>query len=371
MEKKEIIDKLTNLKGALYLLYKNYEVIQKRMEFDDNFWKVDLNRSYRDKIYGEEKMFSSIRVHWTEIPFPYKNGEFDVLGNFMEMYKGSYFDINKIKKIKWYKLLFGWVGVSSNKEMKDLFKFRSVLGDGFNYLWFHFFRKNNVKTLEVELVILNDINNNLQHPINKELKLNKSKIEKYKKIIKDELERNKSYLEMYVDEVKSYGYDLCCTRTKNEITEDEKMLQLLDNIRLNLSNEFDIISPSDWKNIDGIIYMFETGRADTIKEALNLYDQRQYAEMIVGAINSLNRTIAHKLSSLEASINANFSVLFGKIDATNSQLQLINNRLGELKELEDMSSERLSQNLLDITSNIKEMNLKSDEINNRLKKYSE
>lgn len=52
-----------------------------------------------------------------------------------------------------------------------------------------------------------------------------------------------------------------------------------------------VILPSDWKNIDMLIFYLTTGRADNMKEALLLYDRQKQTDEIVGAINQAESTI--------------------------------------------------------------------------------
>lgn len=366
MEKKELIDKLTNLKGALYLLYRNYSVIQKKIEYDRKYWKIGTEKSLREMTeadWEENSNLNVIRYTTKKLNYPYENGKFDVLRNFKEAYEINYIDLNNkiYNKFKWYKLLFGSIGKSGLKEYDDLYKLQKK-DNKFDTSLFIWYRKGNIETLETELKIVNDIEKDPRNEINKELKLSKSKIVITKNLIIKEISDSKIRLEKAINYIKSLGYDSAFPRTISEAEEDNKMIKLLEDIKNNLTKEYDFISPSDYKNIDGIIYMLETGRADNVKEALNLYDQRQYAEMIVGAINTLNQTIAYRLSSLEESINRNFSTLFGKIDIANSQMQMINKRLGNLEELEKISSEKITQKITEVEKNINRINYNSEEI---------
>lgn len=59
----------------------------------------------------------------------------------------------------------------------------------------------------------------------------------------------------------------------------------------------EILHKSDWENIDYIIYVFVTGRADTLKEALHMVDEQRRAEMIVGAIDMASNYLANNISS--------------------------------------------------------------------------
>ena len=58
-----------------------------------------------------------------------------------------------------------------------------------------------------------------------------------------------------------------------------------------------IIMQSDWENIDMLIYYLSTGRADDLKEALQLYDRQKQTDEIVGAIKQAEYTIANEIRS--------------------------------------------------------------------------
>lgn len=52
------------------------------------------------------------------------------------------------------------------------------------------------------------------------------------------------------------------------------------------------LSLSDWQNLDLVIYYLDTGRADTVKEALQLVDRQIQTDSIVDAIESASERIA-------------------------------------------------------------------------------
>ena len=45
-----------------------------------------------------------------------------------------------------------------------------------------------------------------------------------------------------------------------------------------------VLDPRDWANIDLIIFYYETGRADTLKEALQQVDRQRQNEALIKAI---------------------------------------------------------------------------------------
>lgn len=68
----------------------------------------------------------------------------------------------------------------------------------------------------------------------------------------------------------------------------EKALQLTDTALYmckSLENQYkDLLDIRDWKHLDLIIFYFETGRADSLKEALQLVDRQVQTDSIVNAV---------------------------------------------------------------------------------------
>lgn len=59
----------------------------------------------------------------------------------------------------------------------------------------------------------------------------------------------------------------------------------------------DLLSPSDWENLDLVIFYLNTGRADTIKECLQLVDRQRQTESIVDAIETASYRISNEINS--------------------------------------------------------------------------
>lgn len=76
---------------------------------------------------------------------------------------------------------------------------------------------------------------------------------------------------------------------------------------------YPLIDFRDWENVDLIIYYFETGRADDMKEALQLVDRQRQTDQIVEAIEnaseSISRTIDRSMAQLGSALAQSFSVL--------------------------------------------------------------
>lgn len=74
-----------------------------------------------------------------------------------------------------------------------------------------------------------------------------------------------------------------------------------------------VLDERDWQNVDLIIFYFETGRADDLKEALQLVDKQIQNDQIVNAVhmagNNICTTIQEGMMGLQASMVQCFSLL--------------------------------------------------------------
>lgn len=101
-----------------------------------------------------------------------------------------------------------------------------------------------------------------------------------------------------------------------------------DNVYKVLNNQYgSIVDVRDWKYLDLIIYYLETGRADTMKEALQQLDKERQTKRIVGAIKTATaaicNTIHSEMSELRSTIQTGFAGLQQSIDSGFAQLSAI------------------------------------------------
>ena len=86
-----------------------------------------------------------------------------------------------------------------------------------------------------------------------------------------------------------------------------------------------VLDPRDWKNIDFIIFYYETGRVDTIKEALIHVDKQRQTETIANAIKQASQEISSTINTsmvmLRADLNTCFGALSTQLDKS-MQIQL-------------------------------------------------
>lgn len=88
-----------------------------------------------------------------------------------------------------------------------------------------------------------------------------------------------------------------------------------------LESEFGgLLHTSDWGNIDYLIYLFMTGRADSKKEALQLLDKEKRTDRIVGAINGAAKYISKNISSAMNSLGNRLSSKMSEVNRSLSQI---------------------------------------------------
>lgn len=136
-----------------------------------------------------------------------------------------------------------------------------------------------------------------------------------------------------------------------------------------LSDKFSyLLDPRDWENVDIIIYMLETGRSESIKEALNNADLKKYFEDLVKIVNSnaisLRNMLSDKFSSLHAAID-NCASLIQDGYERNSKL------LGEIKsetekhliaaEINNATMESINVSCRDMAENIDRIRFYEDQ----------
>lgn len=107
-----------------------------------------------------------------------------------------------------------------------------------------------------------------------------------------------------------------------------------------------LLDTRDWRIIDLIIWQLETGRADTLKEALQLADRETQTDRIIASVNSaanyIGTTIRDGLHGLQTTIDNNFRTLAHGFAAGTS---LISRQLDKLSERMTASASALSEQM--------------------------
>lgn len=110
-----------------------------------------------------------------------------------------------------------------------------------------------------------------------------------------------------------------------------------------------LVSVDDWGNLDLIIYYLYSGRADSIKEALQLVDKHIEMNTLINAVNNASTSIQREIKGIEASINAKMNAEFAKMNN-----QLAQNRANLERKIENQGKEisAQAQKLSDVTSEL-------------------
>lgn len=115
----------------------------------------------------------------------------------------------------------------------------------------------------------------------------------------------------------------------------------------------------DWSNIDLIIYNMETGRADTLKEALQQVDNYRNTEKIVGAIIMATQAICNTISLEQDRM---IRLVSNCTDAINSRLDTLDSSMKSLIKVEEMKNAMLKKSNLTSDELVKEIKLLRESI---------
>ena len=124
-----------------------------------------------------------------------------------------------------------------------------------------------------------------------------------------------------------------------------------------------MLRPEDWKYIDLILYYFNSGRADTLKEALQLVDRQVQTNQILNSIqemsNQLGKVLVSGINYLKDSMDVNYQRLSASITENMNAINTNNKLLIEQKDLQkammnkiDVSCYEICQNISSVTSSI-------------------
>ena len=148
------------------------------------------------------------------------------------------------------------------------------------------------------------------------------------------------------------------------VSESEVLHDEINKIAKALRESYDnLIDFRDWGNIDLIIFYFETGRADTLKEALYQVDRERQNERLIGAleeatsaiVDSINSSIArlgNRITNCTNRLNSNIARYeqesLSMQKATNKQLKNLNVKVdvsNSLLQKANVSSSELIEDL--------------------------
>lgn len=157
-------------------------------------------------------------------------------------------------------------------------------------------------------------------------------------------------------------------KESNQITNTISNHNLINsNIKASLIEQFsNIINISDWRNIDLILFYLQTGRADTVKEALYQLDRQRQAEMIASTIKQATEHICNTINTATANlmceINNSFSKLCTTINMiTHNVVDTIDSLASNVNETNKINAKILDNEQLS-SALLEKLNVSSDEL---------
>ena len=206
---------------------------------------------------------------------------------------------------------------------------------------------------------------------------------KAESIYQNQINIYKSQINNLQNQINKYQKRIDEVSVKKETLENSytKQLSIYNDVKtiiINTSNVLydslvkkfnDTLDCRDWKNIDLIIFYYETGRADTIKEALFQVDRQRQNDALIKAVkdasNNICQTIERSINELRVDMHNCFNTLSIQLaNQHNEQMRVltnINSSLSDLKKLainindsivegDEKIEEIVSSNLKEITT---------------------
>lgn len=156
-------------------------------------------------------------------------------------------------------------------------------------------------------------------------------------LLEEEVQRSKNNYDGIINDMKS----IVVSRMKEKNTVE---LEKLQEIKVSLNEIYDVwLSESDWENVDLLIYYMETGRADALKEALQLVDRQRQTDQIVRAIKTASQSICGSIQlsvdRLGDALSKSFSVISSQIASLGGHIDLMTNAIKEGNDIQQRQTE--------------------------------
>lgn len=337
MEKKELLQNLYDLRTALLLMAVKCDDLGRRNHFD--------------RLCKEEKMYSSDQedpyvtsvYQYNAEPLidydPDSKESWPAIKNWIKMYglAENHILIEGLSKfVPDYVFLFDHLSPKPKfiKFWKKAHKYQSSTeSQYFGYVYYpqKFFGINenielamdnfnllNVNVLKIKKKICEDALVNKKSPLLRYYK--QKEIYRYFLPRIEFLIKNRHKTTATAEYKCKQKYGVIAPRTKQKIAIDKKITNELSKATHILEEKYSFVSRTDWRDIDCFIYFLETGRADTMKEALNLNDLKKYKDEIVASVDRVNRTVIQGITALRNDLSTYFNTLFSHLDSLNNSL---------------------------------------------------
>lgn len=366
MEKKELLKELYDLRRVLLILAVKCDEVNKKILFEEKWNSKHGNKNYFDYDDEDFVLFYETNCKLAfEFPTKPKKGYgwSDWLWeNMIEMYdlNPTYEPLIRLRRETWNYLnpikngntdmylsndIEKKYNEAYNTFKKDAQIYERMLAAFVNNINFHQYRKK----------VLLDAKSNKNSPYFMDY-IDKKKLgifarKKAAKEIDDILKQVERDIKFFEKDNKKdealmkQKYMTCSVRTKAEIKADEQALQEVKEASKILEKKYSFISKADWEDIDALIFFLESGRADTLKEALNLNDMKKYKDEIVASVDRVNRTVIKGIITIRRDLNVYFNTLFVKLDALNDSLINIAGEIAKNTEAIHYSSKQICQSI--------------------------
>ena len=118
--------------------------------------------------------------------------------------------------------------------------------------------------------------------------------------------------------------DLCLNYEKKKEGEIDEVGLSADKLYEQLAEIIgDTLDPRDWKYVDLLIYYFETNRAETIREALQLIDRELQTQAIIGSVNASTQQICKTIQNEANRLNNMIAECCNAMNKMNENLTAI------------------------------------------------
>ncbi|MBQ7977925.1 MAG: hypothetical protein IJ301_05010, partial [Clostridia bacterium] len=148
-------------------------------------------------------------------------------------------------------------------------------------------------------------------------------LQKYNDLVKNKEQIIKSFCDPLDDESKKL--------TEAFELEREQVFSTVSPLYNKLSETFSpFLHSGDWKNIDYLIFLFETGRADDLKESLQLLDNENRFLELKQTISQTGTTLCNMLKNGLTELNQNIQNGINKINDTiikSTEITVLSNKL--------------------------------------------
>ena len=179
--------------------------------------------------------------------------------------------------------------------------------------------------------------------------------------IKEEIKSNDFEITTLEHEMESY----ISNATKEIAAFSQKGVEMYSLVAEEFSKSLPSLDQRDYKHVDLIIYLLETGRAETMKEALQQVDSYVSTDRIVQEISRASKTISQSITinmqSIRASIESSMYGLGEKIDRLTYNVNELNNNQQSNAKIQNALLEKANVSSSQMTKNIEQMRKYADE----------